>query len=362
MHHLKLKKIKQFTYTLAVSVLMATGCEKERDKGPAGEYEKGVFIINEGSFLNSNGEISYFNKNTKTITNKLFETVNNRPLGGDVVQSMLIFNNNAYIVCNNSNKIEIVDANTFESKNVIQNLALPRYMIAANNKGYISEWVNFSGKGRVSIVDLLTNTIIKTIEVGRLPEQMAIINNKLYVANSDEKTLTVINITTDTFDKNIHVSDSPTDFRIDANVKLWVLCSGKKVYDNNPPDFIDESQSTPGALVRINPVSENIEFTVPFNSISSPEDLQINGQRNKLYYSYAGAVYSHDINAASLSATPFIRRSFYGIGIDPVEDIFYGAQASFTADGKVIRFNTSTGAAMDSVNVTIGPNGFVFKN
>jgi YVTN family beta-propeller protein len=274
---------------------------------------------------------------------------------------MLIFNDTGYIICNNSNKIEIVDVNTFESKGVIESLALPRYMIAANNKGYISEWVNFGVKGRISVVDLLTNTVTKTIEVGNLPEQLAIINNKLYVTNSDENTVSIINLTNETFEKNLVVSDAPTDFRIDSNVKLWVLCGGKKAYDNNPPDFIDESQSTAGALVRINPVSENIEFTIPFASINSPEDLQINGQRNKLYYSYAGAVYTHDISSTSLATTPFIRRSFYGIGIDPVEDIFYGTQASFTNDGKVIRFNTS-GAAMDSVNVTIGPNGFVFKN
>lgn len=351
-------KLIQFQLALALSL---SSCVKDRDQGPAGEYERGVFIINEGSFNNSNGEISYYNKTTQSVTNKLFETVNKRPLGGDVVQSMSVIDNTGYIVCNNSNKIEVVNASTFESLGVIENLALPRYMIALNGKGYVSEWVSFSSNGRVAVIDLTSNTVLKTIEVGKLPEQLAIIDNKIYVANSGENFLSVINLSTETFEKNITVADAPSDFRIDANVKLWVLCGGKKVYDNNPPDYIDEIASTAGSLVRLNPATQAVELTLPFSTVSSPEDLQINGQRSRLYYSYAGAVYTHDITSTTLSATSLIRRSFYGLGLDPVDDILYGAEASFSSDGKVIRFNPATGAPLDSVNVTIGPNGFVFR-
>jgi YVTN family beta-propeller protein len=357
----KTKKVINYLQSSLLLSLALSGCVKDRDNGPAGEYERGVFIINEGSFNNSNGEISYFNKTSKSVTNKLFETVNNRPLGGDVVQSMSIIDNTGYIVCNNSNKIEVVNASTFESLGVIENLALPRYMIALNGKGYVSEWVSFSSNGRVSVIDLSNNTVLKTIQVGKLPEQLAIIDNKMYVANSGENFLSVINLSNETLEKNITVADAPSDFRIDSNVKLWVLCGGKKVYDNNPPDYIDETASTAGSLVRLNTATQAVEATLAFANMSSPEDLQINGQRSRLYYSYAGAVYAHDITSNTLSATPLISRSFYGLGLDPVDDILYGAEASFSSDGKVIRFNSSTGAPLDSVNVTIGPNGFVFR-
>src|SRR5690349_18079729 len=92
-----------------------TSFDKERNILPNSVYQSGLFIVNEGSFGTPNGEISFFDRTTKTITNKLFETVNNRPLGGDVVQSMLIYQDKAYIVCNNSNKVEVTDANTFTS-------------------------------------------------------------------------------------------------------------------------------------------------------------------------------------------------------------------------------------------------------
>jgi DNA-binding beta-propeller fold protein YncE len=63
-----------------------------------------------------------------------------------------------------------------------------------------------------------------------------------------------------------------------------------------------------------------------------------------------------------LKSTPLINRSFYGLGIDPKEGIIYGADAGgFTSNGKVVRFNPSTGLAIDSITVGIGPNSFIFR-
>ena len=86
-----------------------------------------------------------------------------------------------------------------------------------------------------------------------------------------------------------------------------------------------------------------------------------NGAGNKVYYQYGGKVYQQDISATSLTATPFINRNFYGIGVDPADNLIYGADAGgFAAGGKVVRFN-SNGAAVDSFTVNIGPSEFVFK-
>src|SRR5690606_19043542 len=94
---------------------------------------------------------------------------------------------------------------------------------------------------------------------------------------------------------------------------------------------------------------------------TQPEDMVINGAKNKLYYSYQGAVYEVPVSATSLSTTPIITRYFYGIGIDPTDNNIYGADAgNFSSNGKVIRYNTS-GTALDSFQVGVGPNGFIFR-
>ncbi|WP_051359879.1 YncE family protein [Adhaeribacter aquaticus] len=343
---------------LLANTFLFTSCEKNTE-GPKGSYEKGVFVVNEGAFGKGNGAISFYNPSSKATETDIFYSVNNRPLG-DVVQSMTIFNEKAYVVVNNSNKIEITDANTFKSVGSIEGLKLPRYFTVANNKGYVTEWVAFSGNGRVSVINLANNTVTKTIEVGALPERLVVVNNKLYVTNSNSNTVSVINTATDVVETTITVGDSPNSLAVDANNKIWVLAGGKTAY--NSDWSVDVAASTAGSLSRINTSTNAVEATLPFaTKTGSPNSLTSNKEKNKFYYKAAGKVYQLDITATSLPTTAFINRNFYGLGVDPNTNIIYGALAgSFTADSKAIRYNTN-GTAIDSFATAIGPNGFIFK-
>jgi YVTN family beta-propeller protein len=316
---------------------------------PKGKYENGVFIVNEGNFSTPNGEISYYDRNTKSVTNKLYETVNNTSLLGDAIQSMIIHANKAYIVCSNSNpnKIEVVDGNTFQFIGTITGLSIPRYMAASTNRGYITEWVSFSSNGRVAVTDLGTNTVVKTIAVGNLPEQLLVANGKLFVTNSGDNTITIINLSTETVENTIAVGNNPGYITQDKNENLWVLSS----------DFTSQNST----LVSFNPATPTIQTSFNF-SAPGASDLTINGTKDKLYYMFNNGIYDLPITNTMLKSTPLINRSFYGLGIDPKEGIIYGADAGgFTSNGKVVRFNPSTGLAIDSITVGIGPNSFIFR-
>lgn len=354
--------IKRFflNAVLASATLFFTACDP--DSGPAapkGAYEKGVFILNEGNFQKGNSAVSFFDRDAKTVVPDIFNTVNNRPLG-DVAQSIIAHNDRAYLVINNSNKVEVVDINTFQSLGTISGLAMPRYFAVANNKGYVTEWVNYGSKGRVSVVDLSTNTVTKTIEVGLMPENLIAVNNKIYVGNVSENTLSVINAATDALETTLTLADSPNSLVLDANNKIWVLAGGKKAYN---ADFsVNEGQSTVGNLIRLNPTNNAVELTLPFTSRKdSPGQLKINGAKNKLYYRYAGKIYQLDITATALPTNALINRNFYGLGVDPATNLIYGADAGFfTSNGKVVRYNPN-GSTLDSFQVGIGPNSFLFR-
>lgn len=344
---------------LATQLLMLASCDQESDNQPKGTYERGVFTINEGNFNRGNGSVSFYNRQTKTVDADIFKKVNNRPTG-DVIQDLFVYNDRAYIVANNSGKVEVADANTFQSIATVEGLALPRYFAAGNQKGYVSEWVGFSGNGRVSVIDLKTNLVTKTIPTGELPEQLFLHDNKLYVANSEDNTLTVINTTTDAVEATIEVGDAPNGFVLDVNNKLWVLCGGNKEW---LPDFsgLDEAASTVGSLVRLNPVSRAVETRLVFGSRKdSPAHLSTNSGRNKLYYTYQGKVFQMDITATALPDNHLINRDFYGFGVDPSGNILYGSPETFTANSKVIRYNAN-GVALDSFQAGIGTRGFLFR-
>lgn len=321
---------------------------------------KTVFVVNEGNFLQSNAEISSFNKATKSVANlALFRAANNRALG-DVAQNMAVQDSTGYIVVNNSNKIEVVNLRTFRSNATISGLKMPRYFAAASaSKGYVTETVSYSGApGQVSVIDLKTNSVVRSIAVGVQPEKLLVVGNLLYVTNSGGNTVTVINTSTDAVQSTITVGDSPNSLVLDRNNKLWVLCGGKVVYDATYN--VDYNLTTKGSLSSIVP-GEQTATTRPFTSNrAQPGRLTINGAKDQLYFTYLGGVYSQSINETTLPTSPIIRRGLYGLGVDPQDNTIYGGiSGGFSGAGKVVRYNP-TGAAIDSFSVNIGPNGFVF--
>jgi hypothetical protein len=130
----------------------------------------------------------------------------------------------------------------------------------------------------------------------------------------------------------------------------------------NPDWTLNLTESTAGALVRINPATNTVEATLNFGQVApSPSNLTINRAGTALYYNYQGGTYAHEITSASLSTTPALRRSFYAMAIDPVEDILYAADAgNFASNGKLLRYNLPLTAARDSATTGVAPGGFYF--
>lgn len=339
---------------LAMSVTLQSCKDDEVDNTPgAKNYTNGVFITNEGPFQSGNGSVAFWSRDNQTKDTDIYNAVNGVPLG-NIVQSISVSYGNAYVVVNNANKVVVADAKTFEAKGSIDNLALPRYFVGVSEtKGYISEWVGFSGQGRVSVVDLTTNTVTSTITVGVLPEKMVYLGNKLFVTNSNDSTVSVINTQTDQLESTITVGDWPSGIEADQNGNLWVLCGGV-------PSWTGSAATSP-ELVKFNPASPTFQTTFSFNSPdNNPSRLTINGTRNKLYYQYSGGVYEFSINASALSSSPVINRYFYGVGVDPVDGSIYGADAgNFTSVGKVVKYNTSF-SPVDSFDTDVAPSDFWF--
>ena len=319
-----------------------------------------VLVVNEGNFQKGNADISVAGRSSGSVLYKTAFMDANKTALGDVAQSLTIEGSRAYVVLNNSNKLQVVSLPHFESVAAIEGLKLPRYFTAVSaSKGYVTETVDYKGNnGQVSVIDLNTNSVTKTITVGLQPEQLALSGSRLYVTNSGGNTVTVINTATDAVEGTIPVGDSPNSVEVDRAGNVWVLSGGKVVY-NADYTAIDYSLTTKGRLSMIVPGQLTATSREMDTNTSSPSHLTINGSRSQLYYTYKGGVYTLAITDAALPTTPIIRRKFYGLGVDPQDGTIYGGIGSFTAADKVIRYRT-TGAPIDSFTVGIGPNGFVF--
>jgi YVTN family beta-propeller protein len=344
---------------IAFNTMFLSSCKKDEEDN-TGKYSKGVFVTNEGPFQTGTGTVSFINRDNNTIENDVFEAINNRPLG-NIVQSATYHNGKIYVVVNNADKIEIVDADDFKEVGVINGLKLPRFILpVSSNKAYVSQWGTGGLQGEIKVIDLNSNTITKTIATGKGAEALLKKDNFVYVTNGggldNNNTVTVIDINTDAVVATLTVGDNPNSIQLGANGNLYVLCSGKWKSDFS-------ALETKGALYVISSNTQAGVTGYNFNSdFSQPTDLVINPSGNKLYYNYDGAVYTQDISASVLQLNALVNRNFYSLGYDPTTNYLYAGDAgNFTSSGKVLRYNSTTGAVVDSFDAGIAPNGFLFK-
>lgn len=351
--------------TLFTTSVAFTSCEKEEEVEPViearGPYDqKGVFVINEGNFGTPNGSISFLSDSANhTVVNNITQKANSNRLLGDVIMDLDFSGDRAYIVANNSDKLEVLNAYTFKTEGIVD-LKQPRsFTVAGPDKAYVSEWVTYGQPGQVSVINLNTLQVVKTIPVGPLPEELLLVDDKLYVAISGSNEIAVINTNTDAVERTIQVTDGPTELELDMKNRLWVLAKGKTVY--NTDWTVDYDKTTPGALLSINTANNTVLNTFTFSNQSSPDNLVVTGDGGKLYYNYQGATFVQSTSATSLATTPFLDRSFYGLGVDPDTDYLYGADVNgFAGDGTVFIYNPS-GQKVGEFQAGIGPNGFVFN-
>ncbi|MDZ4846006.1 MAG: hypothetical protein SH857_10705 [Chitinophagales bacterium] len=335
-------------YFLLSITIFFSSCEKEPENNPPANIGNGVYITNEGPYQFGNAKVSYYDKINAVATEDLFAPANNRPLG-DILQSMYIFNGKAYLVVNNSQKIEVVDPVTFVSSAIITGLGSPRYFLPINdNKAYVTDFESADG---VSILDLNNNSVTGLIPLEGWTEELLLSNGKVFVTNLRSDKVYTINATTDQLEDSILVSYASVSIAEDKNGKLWTLCSG------------DEQKNFFGGLHRINPATLQVEQSFPFpNLTDSPWRLRMNATQDTLYF-LNESVFRMAISDNLLPATAFIpqgNHNFYGIGIDPETSTVYVSDAIDFVQRGVVYSYSPDGTMLNSFYAGIIPGEFWF--
>lgn len=338
---------------LTLMVFFAS-CEKdETTNTPTSKTT--VYIINEGSFNGGNGDLSRYFPDDKILENNSFHLVNGRHLG-DIVQSATKNDGKLYCVVNNSNKIEIADASTCAELGVIKPLNQPRYIkFVSNTIAWVSCW---GGDGMLVKVDVNSKKIIDSVQTGAGPEELSIVGDNIFVANSGgmtvDSTISVVNKNTSQLVKTIVVGDNPSSMVTDKNGKIWVLCRGKASWQKG---------ETASKLVMINPSTLSVEKTITLYPDKHPMRIQINPAGDRLYvgsgYDFDG-IFSLGINESSISQNSLISGIFYGFNIQPTSGTIYCLDAGNFQSAGTMKLYSLTGQLIDTKTVGLGPNSVVF--
>lgn len=350
------KNILHFLLFALLSLLVLSNCGKDEVKQVPEKTTKGVFVTNEGLFNQGNATVTLYNLETDFHEIDLFQPANGRPLG-DILQSMTIVGDLAYLVLNNSQRIEIVELESFVSVGAIEGLGAPRYFLPVSDEtAYVSDLFG----GIIHVLSLTERKVVQTIPMPEnWTEAMVMAGSEVFVAcpsswggpPSDQ--LYVINTETHSLVDSIAIGLNASALAADQAGKLWVLCAG------------DSDSNTPGGFYQVDPASHTVLKSLPFTdtNIGFAPRLAANPAGDTLYYTKVD-LFAMAVEDITLPTLPLVRangREFYGLGVEPATgNIWLGDARDFQSRGYALSFSPS-GLQLATFDAGYLPNGFAFK-
>ncbi len=213
----------------------------------------GFYLLNEGNMGSNRCTLDYFDFTKGIYHRNIYAEANPSVVKelGDVGNDIGIYGSKLYAVVNVSNYIEVMDATNAKhiGKIMIPNV---RYVTFHNGRLYASAYVapvkpdQNARVGAVYEVDTTTLQVLRSCNVGYQPEELAVTNGKLYVANSGgymapnyDRTVSVVDLETFGEIKRIDVAINLHRLRPTSSGELLVTSRGD--YYNVAPSiyFID---------------------------------------------------------------------------------------------------------------------------
>lgn len=319
-------------------------------------YGNGILITNEGKYQTPNADVTFVTSDLNLKQDNIFSKNNNSEGLGDVLQTIGFNGSNAFLVLNNSNKIEVVNRYTFKKQATITtNLQGPRYIAFSGSQYYVTN--NLSGATKLNVYNN-DNTFVKSITFDRYAEKVVEASgtiivqtdgityeaNPPYAAYASGYTITTIKPSTNTIDKIITLpSVGFIRDMISYNGDAYVLAS------DNTNSYIYKINSTAGTYT-----------TTSLTGI--PQVQKLRAESNKFYFVDASnKIYSMTVGSTTVPTTPIVTTPGYLYGFDVIDGRIYASDASFTADSKVNVYSASNGSLLKTFTAGIGTNGF-FKN
>ena len=350
------------SFVLTAAVILTGSCMNS--KPPVGVLpEPGelgrLYILNEGVMGMGNSSIDFYDFADGTYVTDAFPAANpDVPFGlGDTGNDLAVYGGKLWAVMNGSDLIEVMDASTMEHIRAID-VPVCRDIAFSGRYAYVTSWAgNVSDDGdrtgMVYRIDINSLSIAGTVEVGYQPEDIAVLDGKIYVANSGGMTdgydnrLSIIDEESFSLERTVEIAANICDIAPDAYGRLWIsspgdyysVHSGIYVYDTVSGTVL---KSEPGANI----LPEWINDIRVSSMYSTGSHLWVLGNENEWDYT-AGAgkycLYTIDCQALTMTCTELSRTGAesisnpYGIWVSPDEKtIAITDAASYTEPGYIL--------------------------
>lgn len=200
----------------------------------------GFYLLNEGNMGSNKASIDFMDLTTGTYSRNIYSTANPEIVRslGDVGNDIKIYGGKLYSVINASNFIEVMDVKTARHIATIP-LENGRYLTFKDGKGYATSYAGpiatdpSAPLGKVVEFDTINFAISREVTVGYQPDELEIVGQNLYVANSGgyrypdyDRTVSVVDLNTFTETQKIDVEVNLHRIKKDSDGDLYVTTRG----------------------------------------------------------------------------------------------------------------------------------------
>lgn len=321
----------------------------------------GMYLLNEGNMGSNKSTLDYLDLSGNEPTVHYLRNIysernpNTVMMLGDVGNDIQIYGSRLWLVINCSNKVEVA-----QSSNAVRigKVDIPncRYVTFSDRYAYVSSYVgavystSTSPLGSVYKVDTLSLVKVDSCSVGYQPEEMAIIGDKLYVANSGgyqgmtgqgyESTLSVIDLDRMQETEKIVVAPNLHRVRKDKYDQLWVTSRGNYMESESKIYWLGKGAD--GKMQVVGHLDQPVSDLCIVGDSLYFYGSQYNEvtMKNTITYGIIN-VRTHKIVSTSLSDSQEIQkiRMPYGIIVNPIHRDFYLMDAkNYVSSGELLHF------------------------
>lgn len=326
--------------------------EEEGVTNPDGSDIKGFYLLNEGNMGSNSATIDFMDLSLGVYRKNIYASANPTMVKelGDVGNDIKVYGNKLYAMINVSNFIEVMDLKTAKHIGTIP-LENGRYMTFANGRVYATSYAGpatmdpSAPLGKVVEIDTINLSIIRQETVGYQPEELEIVGNKLFVANSGgykapnyDKTISVIDLNTFKETQKIDVAINLHRLKKDSQGDLYVTSRG-------------DYQGVTSNLYVINSETFQIKkvFNLPVSNFTIDDD-KLYYYANEFSYTTGQLIKSYgviDVKTEEVINSTLINdaelkniKTPYGIAIHPkTKDIFLTDVGDYLSMGFVYCFD-----------------------
>lgn len=359
-----MKSIKKYLFLGVLALIGFSSCEDDPiTPNPDPDTKQIAYILNYGAYGAANGEISLYDTKNNTIAHNIYNSANNVELASNI-QSFEIYNDKVYMMSNEGDKIDIVNAKDFRAtSNPISNdIIKPRYSAATESTLYVSCWGNIvdwniKANSYIAKIDFTTNSLTK-IELPGGPEGLIIVDNKLYATISTNNKIAIMDLKTEEI-KFINVPAVPVHFVQDANNNIWISLVNTWTQDYSMDSL---------GLAVINPSNNKTIGHINYPGIGSNGIIDISNDGKTVYVvgsepwpETGSTIYTVDVDTKTQSDNPLIEgEGFTGLDVNPKNDDIYVSISPSATENGTLKIYDKEGGLKEETTTGIYPQQVIF--